>query len=411
MILRKSRFVLAATIAVILSVPAVAQTEGSIAIRHGKLITVTHGTIEDGTLVMRGGRIVAVGGADTKVPAGARVIDAKGRTIYPGLFDTETNIGLVEPDSTKALAPTSEPAGTPVPWGFIADVVHPNDYVAIERYNGITQSVVSPGSQGPMPGHSVLIQLIEDKGRMVVDRDAGLVINFHGRRAVYPSTVFGIAGYARELLTRARALEGGAARRDDDAAAEAFVPYLGGKKRIIAHVRNDTEVGAALDLAQEFGLSLVLVGLTDVDTEMDRIAASGFPVVVGTLFDDPLPGRRYDYILRLPARMAAKGVRVSIGTLGAVAGGPRNLPYQAGAAVAFGLSYDQAMRSITLSPAEAFGVGDRFGSLDVGKVANVVIADGDPLNVTTGVVQVFIDGQPADMTNRQTRLRDRYLPK
>ncbi|MET0309829.1 MAG: amidohydrolase family protein [Sphingomonas sp.] len=382
-----------------------------VAIVHGTLITITHGTIENGTLVMTGGRIVAVGGPGTAIPKGAKIIDAKGGTVYPGLFDTENAIGLFEADSEVRAAATNDPAGTPVPWAYIADAVHVTDSVAIERYNGITNSIVAAGTQGPLPGHSASIQLVEDQAKLVIDRDAGLVIDFEGRRDVYPTTVFGIVGYVRQLLTRAHELAAGAVRRDDDATAEAFIPYLGGKKRIIARAVNDTEVGDALDLAHAFDLNLVLVGLNQIDTEIDRVAASGFPVILGRLLDDPQAGRRYDYNFRLPARLAAKGIKVSIGTLGEVAGGPRNLPYAAGVSVAFGFTHDQAMRAITLGPAEAFGLDGQLGSLDIGKVGNVVIADGDPLDVRTQVVQVFIQGAPVSMTNRQTRLRDKYWVK
>ncbi|WP_411339395.1 amidohydrolase family protein [Sphingopyxis sp. J-6] len=412
MIKWRQKLALACTSAVLSLAPAAhAAPQDDIAIVHGKLLTVTHGTIENGTLIMSEGKITGIGGPGTKVPPGIRVIDAKGRTVYPGLFDVDNSIGLIDPDSTRMATPTDDPAGTPVPWGFIADVVRPTDQVAVERYNGLTNAVVNAGSQGPLPGHSAVIQLVDKKADLVVDRDAGLVINFQGRRAAdYPTTVFGIVGYVRQLLVRAGELAAGAKRRDDDAAAEAFIPYLGGKQRIIAHVKNDTEVGDALDLAAEFKLDIVLVGLADADTSLDRIATSGFPVVVGMLFDDPQPGRRYDQILRLPARMAEKGIPVSIGSLG-IAGGPRNLPYLAGAAVAFGLPHDKALQAITLGPAKAFGLSDRLGSLDVGKAANIVIADGDPLDVTTDVLQVFIEGREADMTNRQTRLRDRYWPE
>lgn len=408
-------FKLTASIAFALgqSQPSLAQTAPpkSVAIVHGKLITITHGAIEDGTLIMAAGRIVAVGGPGTRVPKGAKIIDAKGATVYPGLFDVENSIGLLEPDSVVRAAATKDSTGAPIPWVYIADAIHVTDYIDVERYNGITNSVVSAGSQGPLPGHSAIIQLIDDKAHLVIDRDAGLVINFEGRRDVYPTTVFGIVGYVRQLLTRARELAAGAQRREDDAAAEAFIPYLDGKKRIIARVVNDTEVADALDLARQFNLQLVLVGLNDVDTEIDRIAASGFPAVVGRLIDNPQTGRRYDYNFRLPARMRAKGIDVSIATLGEVAGGPRNLPYQAGVAVAFGLTHDQAMRAITLAPAMAFGLGNELGSLDVGKVANVVLADGDPLDVKTDVLQVFIQGKAVPMTSRQTRLRDKYWVK
>jgi imidazolonepropionase-like amidohydrolase len=398
--------------ALTVSCGAAVASDPPMAIIHGRLLTITHGTVEDGVVVMSDGRIAAVGGPKTPVPQGARIIDAKGGTVYPGLFDTEDTIGLVDPESMTASKPTGAEGDAPFPAGMIADVIRPTDYVDVERYNGITNAVVSAGARGPLPGHSAVIQLLDERAAMVIKRDAGLVINFEGRRAdVYPSTVFGIVGYVRQLLLRARELKAGAPAAPDDANAAALVPCLDKGELIIAHATNDTEVGDALDLAQQFNLRMVLVGLNNVDTEIDRIAASGFPVVLGSLVQSPSRGRRYDYVFRLPARLAAKGVSVSIGTLGQVWGGVRNLPYVAGVAVPFGLSFDQTMRAITLAPAEAFGLADQLGSLDVGKAGNVVIADGDPLDVRTNVVQVFIGGRPVPMTSRQTRLRDQYSHK
>jgi imidazolonepropionase-like amidohydrolase len=135
------------------------------------------------------------------------------------------------------------------------------------------------------------------------------------------------------------------------------------------------------------------------------------PVIVGSIYDAPQANERYDAVYSLPAELQKRGVKIALSSF---SDGPsadsRNLPYAAGYAVAYGLPYDEAMKAITLNPAEMFGVGDKLGSLDVGKVANVVIANGDPLDVRTSVQQVFIEGVPIPMTSRQTQLRDQYLP-
>jgi imidazolonepropionase-like amidohydrolase len=386
-----------------------------IAIVHGRLLTISHGEIPDGVVVLDGERIVAVGGAATPIPRHARVFDARGKTVYPGLFDIEDTLGLIEGDSADVATASGDASGAPSPAAMIADKVHPTEAIEIERVNGITRAVVTAGAVGPLPGHSAVIQLVDDKAHMVIERDAGLVINFEGRRDdAYPSTVFGIVGMVRDLFTRARQLVDSREKPgSDDEAAASLIPYLDGGRLVIAHVVNDTEAADALDLAEEFKLKLILVGLTDVDLEIDRIAGAHVPVAVGMLLDDPAPGRRYDYIFRLPGRLAAKGLSVSITSLGShhLPGGERNLPYEAGVAVPFGLSHELAMRAITLAPAEAFGLSGELGSLDPGKIGDVVIADGDPLDVKTHVEQVFIAGRPIQMTNWQTRLRDRYLPR
>ena len=142
---------------------------------------------------------------------------------------------------------------------------------------------------------------------------------------------------------------------------------------------------------------------------LDKIASYHVPVIVGPIYDLPEAGERYDAVYSVPAELAKRGVTVALASYGNEF--ERNLPYAAGYAVAYGLPYDKALRAITLTPAEIFGVADKLGSLDVGKTANVVIANGDPLDVRTSVKQVYIDGIAIPMVNRQTRLRDEYMPK
>ncbi len=201
----------------------------SVAIVHGRLLTISHGVIEDGVLVMSEGRITAVGEAGTRVPPGARVYDASGMVAYPGLFDVESSIGLVGPDAPAGIRERSF-AGNATPSAMIADAIHPTDYIDVERLNGITHSVVSAGKEGPTPGHSAMILLVDGREAMIVRRDAGLVINFEGRRGdAYPTTVFGIVGYVRQLLTRARELAtSGATPSPSDSDAAEFIPSLRG---------------------------------------------------------------------------------------------------------------------------------------------------------------------------------------
>lgn len=398
----------AVLLAACLSAANAAAVGDTTAIIHGRLLTISDGVIEDGTLVLENGRIAAVGGPGTKVPAGAHIYDASGMTVYPGLIDIGTRIGLADPDD-----PSWPQVTAPTPAAMIADAIRPTDYVDVERRNGITHSVVSNGSASAIPGHSALVQLVDDPATIVMQRDTGLVVNFQAlRKDGYPSTTFGLVGYMRQLLTRARELSSAGARPDPnnqrDLDAAAFIPHLEGNQPLMVYAATDHEVGVALDLAEAFGLKLILCGLTQIDQSIDRIAASGTPAVIGPLVDDPPAGERFDHVFRLPAKLAARGIPVSIATLDRLPQGSRSLPYEAGIAVAFGLSYADAMKAITLAPAQAFGVDQELGSLEVGKLASVVIADGDPLDVTTDVKQVFINGKAVPMSSRQTRLRDEY---
>jgi len=143
---------------------------------------------------------------------------------------------------------------------------------------------------------------------------------------------------------------------------------------------------------------------------LDQIASYHVPVIVGSIYDFPRPDERYDAVYTLPAELQKRGVKIALSSAGSGEGGDRNLPYAAGYAVAYGLPYDEALKAITLNPAEMFGLGDSLGSLDVGKTANVVVANGDPLDVRTSVKQVYIEGSAVPMVSRQTKLRDEYMP-
>jgi imidazolonepropionase-like amidohydrolase len=290
----------------------------------------------------------------------------------------------------------------------------------VDRLNGLLNAGISPGTDGPEPGQLAFIQFTDQPGSLVLLPDGALIMNFGSgaqRHDMYPSTLFGVAGFFREQLTRLRDYRAGLGLRDGhgkqipDQRLDALIPFVDGKRPIVAFASSDTEIGVALDIAQEFGLRIILAGATGIDTEIDRVAAAKIPVIVGSIWDIPADGKRFDHTFSIPARLVQRGVKVAIATFGQDAGGARNLPYAAGYAVAYGLPYEEALKSITLNPAEMLGYAGSLGSLDVGKQANVVIADGDPLDVKTDVKHVFIRGVEIDMKNMQTILRDRYQHK
>ena len=150
-------------------------------------------------------------------------------------------------------------------------------------------------------------------------------------------------------------------------------------------------------------------GLTQAQSIYDKIAQWKVPVILGSIYDEPKEWQRYDTVYKMPAELSKRGVKIAFASFDAHQ--VRNLPYAAGFAVAFGLPYDEAMKALTLYPAQIWGVDDRLGSLDVGKSANVVIASGDPLDVKTDVKYLFIQGKSIPMVDRQTELRDRYSNK
>jgi len=166
------------------------------------------------------------------------------------------------------------------------------------------------------------------------------------------------------------------------------------------------DVLTAMGLAREFHLKVILNHLTHASEVLNQVAASGFPVIVGPIYEQPKQDERYDAVYRLPGEMAKRGIKIAFASYDSH--NSRNLPYAAGYATAFGLAHDEALKAITLNPAQMWGVDKDLGSLDVGKVGNVVVANGDPLDVKTDVKHVFIDGAEIPLVSRQTELRDQY---
>jgi imidazolonepropionase-like amidohydrolase len=191
-----------------------------------------------------------------------------------------------------------------------------------------------------------------------------------------------------------------------DLKLEAVLPYLDGKKQIVLAAEEASDLETAVGLAKEFNLKFILNHISYSQPVLDYVASLKVPVIVGPIYDNPKPDERYDAVYSLPAQLNKRGVKIAFASVDAH--NVRNLPYQAGFASAFGLPHDEALKAITLNPAEMWGVADKLGSLDVGKTANVVVSNGDPLDVTTDVKQVYIEGRAIPMTSRQTRLRDQY---
>ena len=419
---------------------------GVTAITGGKVLTVSHGTIENGVVLLEGGKITAVGtAASVKVPKGATVVNAKGMTVYPGLIDAETRIGLSEIGSDRSTNDTIESSEEIFPQMHVYDAFHAeSEHIPITRFNGITNAVVAPAESDTIPGQDSFIQLAgRDRDSMLMVKDVALAMNFgeapkRGGRgeagaaggARYPSTRMGEISQMRQALLDAQeymARRGRPAGGDESAAApaaggrggaaggnfnlrnEALIPYLKGEKPVVLGAYDGHDVETAMAFAQEFHLKVILSHVTRAQDVLDKIASYHVPVIVGPIYDLPTANERYDAVYSVPGELQKRGVKVILASYNV--SNSRNLPYSAGFAVAYGMPYDEAMKSITLNPAEAFGLGDKLGSLDVGKIANVVIADGDPLDVRTSVKQVYINGVAIPMESRQTKLRDEYWPK
>jgi imidazolonepropionase-like amidohydrolase len=411
-----------------------ARTESAgqtIALIGGKLLTITHGTIESGVLVMEGGKITAVGksGAVT-IPAGAQVIDVRGMTVYPGLIDSETHLGLTEIEAEKMTNDLVELSDEIMPQMHVTDAFHAeSELIPVTRYNGILNAVVSPTDQDTLPGQDAFIQLAGASApEMLIGRDVAMPLNFDGTQrrnetwesSKYPMTRMGMAAQLRQAFIDAQdyqqklddynkkkaAGDAKATPPKRDLKLEALLPYLRGEKPVVIEAVEPSDIETAVGLAQEFKLKFILNHLTHAQPVLDYVASLKVPVIVGSIYTDPKDDERYDTVYRLPAELQKRGVKIAFASYDAHQS--RNLPYAAGYAVAFGLPYDEALKAITINAAEIWGVADKLGSLDTGKTANVVVSNGDPLDVKTDVKHIFIAGKEIPLKDRQTELRDEY---
>ena len=432
----KCRFLALLGMTILIGAMTIAAQDKPVVLKSGKLLTITHGVIENGVLVMQGGKIAAVGAAGSvSLPGGAQVIDAAGMTIYPGLIDSETQLGLTEISAEAMTNDLVEMSDEIMPHMHTAEAFHAESaLIPVARMNGITNAVVAPESSDTLPGQDSFIQLAGASAtEMLLIRDNAMPLNFTGderrnkggfEKRKFPSTRMGLAAqlrqtfldaqdykakwaeYERKKADAVRDKKSEPAPPKHDLKLEALLPYLEGKKTIVLAAEGPSDLETAVSLANEFKLKFVLNHISHSQAVLDYVAGLKVPVIVGPIYEAPKEDERYDTVFKLPAELYKRGVKIAFASYSAH--NVRNLPDQAGYATAFGLPYDEALKAITINPAEIWGVADKLGSLEVGKTANVVVAQGDPLDVKTDVKHVFIEGREVPMTDRQTRLRDEY---
>lgn len=408
------RYMVAATVLAALSGHAAAET---VAITGATVHTMTRaGTLEDATVVIVDGRVRAIG-RGVAVPDGARVISGDGLVVTPGLFDAWGRMGLVE---IGAVDGTNDTTAEGTEYGAalnIADAVNPrSELIAINRIEGVTRSVVAPTAEGYLIGGQAIVINLGGAGDWLEKSPAALTVQLGERGASLSGGSRAAALLAlREALTDARdyarnrsAFERGARRpyarsRLD---LEALQPVLSGDIPLVALVHRAADIEALLRLKREFKLRIIVAGGAEAWLVADQLAAESVPVIVDPLVN--LPGSFE--LLRATgenaARLHAAGVTVAFGTNDSH--NARNLRQAAGNAVARGLPWDVALAASTVTGARAFGID---AALKEGKAADLVVWDGDPLELSSFPVAVFINGAAVPMVSRQTELRDRYLRK
>ena len=408
-----------------LALPA-ALTAQTIAITGGKVYPVSGPAIENGTVVIRDGRIIAVG-ANVAVPDGATRIDATGKWVTPGFINSNTNLGLVEIGAVAGTRNESAQGRDNLAAAFkVWEGLNPSSVlIPPTRDDGVTTVVIHPGN-GLIAGQSAIIDLV-DGGipDMLVRPSVAMIANMGNPRSFDLSSRGELLMRLREILDDARTY---ARRRSDFERAEtrefaasrldmeALQPVLAGRTPLLVAVDNAADIEAALQLAKDYNLRLMIGGGSEAWMVADKLAAAKVPVLAGAMNNIPQSfstlGTRQENV----ALLRAAGVQVAL--IGNAGGGDeetfnvRNIRYEAGNAVAYGMSWDDALRAVTATPAELFGVGDRMGTLQAGRVANVVVWSGDPFEFATRAEHVFVHGRAYDDRSRQEMLveRSKQLP-
>jgi imidazolonepropionase-like amidohydrolase len=420
----------ALAVAVALATPAAARAE-AIALTGATIHTVSGPVLEHATVVIQDGKIAAVG-ADAPVPAGATVVPCEGKHVYPGFIDANSVLGLVEIGSVRGTVDETETGDVNPNIRAEVQINPDSELIPVARLNGVTSALVIPRG-GALNGSSGLIHLdgwtYED---MTIAAPVALHIQWpnmtpvrgawwmtqseeeqNRRRDEAIQRIRDAFDDAR-AYRKALAAEGqaGIPRHDRDVRWDAMIRALDGEIPVMIHAARLNQIRAALRFADEQGLGrIVLVGGGDADRMLDELKERKIAVIAGPILT--LPNRSwepYDQPMSLPRRLAAAGIPFCISNGGGEnsSSNGRNLPYHAAMAASFGLPRDHALRSITLDAARILGVADRLGSIEPGKIADLVVASGDPLEITTRIEQVYVAGRPVAMETRQTRLFQKY---
>lgn len=403
------------------------------AIRGATIVTVSGATIQRGTVVIRNGLIEAIG-ADVNVPADAKVIEGTGLTVYPGLFDAYTNLGLPAPtppggaggrggaptDPTQAfLAQLSAP---PTSAGLLPEVsVAEQLQVGAETFDqqravGITTALTGPRT-GVFQGQSALINLGGEAGeKLILKAPVSLNIGFSGTRGGYPGSLMGVfaflrqsfldAQHYREEWARYNQSPRGAQRPQINKSLAALQPVINGTMPVVLNASSEREIKRAVGLAEEFKLKYLLAGATESYKLADFLKAKNATVLLSLSYPQrpPLDDPEDEALRTLRERADAPKAAATLHKAGVkfafTSGGltrPADYLTNAARAIEAGLPKDIALKALTLYPAEIFGVAEQLGSLEKGKIANLIITTGDLFGKDTKVRHVFVDGKPFEI--------------
>ncbi len=397
-----------------------------IAIKGAKIIPVVGDEIEGGTILIKDGKIAAIGW-DIGVPSGAEVVDAKGLYAYPGMIDSYCYLGLQEISGVSATVDNRETGRVNPQVRAIEALRYDSMHIPIARSNGITAALIAP-TGGLISGQSTLIKLDGWTNReMVIKGRASLQIEFpsirsgrgggqRGRGGAGPEDATRQVQELKELFHKAFYYEKRTLlaqrnlileRPDFDECSESLLPVVKGELPVMISVHSDKDIRTAIQFVKDENLKAVFFGVEQGWKVAEEIKKSNIPVVFGSLYDmPPAWDDGYDALFRNPGILSKAGVKIAFSS--ASASLAKDLPYHAAKAAAFGLDKQEALKAVTIYPAEIFGVDKVMGSLEKGKTANIVLSDGDLLETRTNIKKVYIDGRECDMSNRYTELLEKF---
>jgi imidazolonepropionase-like amidohydrolase len=421
----------------------------TILIRDADVYPVTGKEMKGVSILIQDGKIAEIA-PKIVPPKGARIVEAKGMRVYPGMIDSGTELGLSEIPAVRESVDTGE-LGEFMPQLKALVAVNPDsEHFGVVRVNGITSAMTFPSSGGGGGGRfgggdrqliSGQAALIHTEGwtweDMEIKRSAAMSVAFPslgrgGRGGAVPDSVveiLGQTGLAGSAATARRNYEEAVAKLNDffdnsrryqkakaahladfrtDLKFEAMLPVLEGKVPVAVTAAHATTIHDAVQWAKKQNIKLVILQPREIGKAASDLKAENVPVIFGRVLALPeTEDSAYDEAFTLPAEAYKAGVKFAFGTF--TNEFVRNIPYQAATAVAFGLPYDEALKAVTINPAQIWGTGDQVGSVEKGKVADLMVTDGDPLEIQTQVKHLYIKGKEVSLENKQTRLYQRYL--
>lgn len=413
---------LATTVAAItlISTSPSAQT---IAITGGKVYPVSGAPIENGTVLIRDEKIVAVG-ANVTVPAGAQRIDATGKWVTPGLINASTQLGLVEVGQVRQTRDDAAKGKDNIAAAFTVweGLNTQSVLIAPARRDGVTSAVVLPTGDQLVSGQAAIITLVDGMpSDMVLKTPVAMVAQIQNSQDAGVGARGELLVRLRELIEDTRAFMKNRAAYERNATRdyiatrldlEAMIPVVEGRLPLLIVADKATDIDAALRIAKENGLKIMIGGGAEAWLVADKLAAAHVPVLTGAMNNIPSSFTQLAQVQENAGLLRKAGVQVIV--IGDAGGGNeetfnvRNIKQEAGNAVSYGMSWDDALRSVTLAPAEVFGVADRVGSLQPGRDGNVVIWSGDPFEFTTVAEHVYVKGHEYTAPDRQQLLTERY---